>query len=325
MPVPDSPTSSLTTLEPLFLEIQLRILSFAAISPSTLSALTGTCRAWHAAYMPLLYEHAALNHGNAKKFFYGMGGQYGPPSLASVDARRWLERMKRRRSTSTLSSEEEDDDGPLGEHGKEASEERQGEAGAGVGEAEVWGMDSYWDQTPDERLQTRINLVRRLDILDGEACLQVSNAMGCIQNAITSPLPGHLVSGASLFPSCRSVVLREELIIAIGRDPGPYLQFEERMGLGNVPLSLAGSLSDVHVFFSRGLISEMGLVADIIDEIATGADLALHNLHAEDAQIFGFGHGRRTWSYYLQPPTPDDPDTHACLLPFLTRIRNNYR
>ncbi|WVQ78248.1 hypothetical protein IAT38_000332 [Cryptococcus sp. DSM 104549] len=113
------------------------IAHLAALDRHSLLTIVRTCRAWHDAYLPLVYQHVVLRgRENANKFLYGWGGPRGP---TDDDAVRWLTTAK-----------------------VESPEATEAASGMKVGI-----RSSYWRQPPCEQLQARMNLVRQLDILDG--------------------------------------------------------------------------------------------------------------------------------------------------------------
>ncbi|WVQ80038.1 hypothetical protein IAT38_002139 [Cryptococcus sp. DSM 104549] len=338
MPSPQQTTTTLTTLDPLFPEIRLRILSFAALFPTTLLSLVQTCREWHDAYLPALYADVTLHRGNASKFFYGMGAQFGPP-LAVMDGRRWVERLWRERDGSGvrkrrfmlgMSPEGHGEGFGKGENVKstQTEETRVGSMGR--------GMDGYWSQkTPGERLQTRVSLVQRLELLDGEACLQTSSAIEVIQST-----SGDLRSDgrrAALFPACRLLDLREEFASDLCRDSTAcdstayesYEDFDYRMTNGDVPLRLADMCSVLRLFLPDGH-SHTGqyLVWDILEDVAYGANsVEIHHISVLDFEYFE----EFSWlyydsySFYLRPRTDDPSVNHDMMIECFADIRDKYR
>ncbi|WVQ80039.1 hypothetical protein IAT38_002140 [Cryptococcus sp. DSM 104549] len=323
---PQTTTPALTTLDPLFPELRLRILSHVVLSPATLRSFVQTCRKWHDAYLPALYADVTLHRGNASKFFYGMGAQFGPP-LAVMNGRQWLERLRRERDGKRAGVKAE-----LGmnlEGDREAGGEGEGEKVAQTErkrtETKGWELDGYWSQTPAERLQTRVSLVQRLELLDGEACLQTSDAIAAIQ--ATSEDLHNDGREVALFPACRSIDMREELFDDLGRHPTAYDDFQKRMSHERVPLPLADKCSVVRIFLPDGPLPEGYLVTDILEDVAYDAEYGeIHNVTAKDVELFGFSHfHNHSFSFYLQSQTSDPSRDHGNVLSYITRMRDRFR
>ncbi|WVQ84701.1 hypothetical protein IAT38_006857 [Cryptococcus sp. DSM 104549] len=267
MPPPTAP--QLTTLGPLFPEIRLRILSIAARSPEVLLALVSTCRAWHATYMPLLYETVALDCSNGDDLFYGLNYQLGVNVAPASDA-----------------DEQEGGSGGLNSSGSDGLGE------GGDEEVRGRGLDSYWDQTPHSRLLTRLSLVRRLEILDSHAFLSISRPMLIVSRGAHGNLPPpSLPLETFLLPSCRSVILHEDVLTVVDTDsPRRFLLNQVFLQDGVV---LAGAACvDVELHFPKERLENPSAFRGFLRGIGRemGMTVTLHNILAEQMYFFSVDH-----------------------------------
>ncbi|WVQ80040.1 hypothetical protein IAT38_002141 [Cryptococcus sp. DSM 104549] len=315
MPASPSPAfPSFTILEPIYPELHRHIRQLASHDTSVLRALILTCRQWHDAYLPLLYERVLLDEKAARKFLYGWGGQYGPEKLLEAGgATRWAERAMPEAPRR------------VDWHGEEgAVKARDAEKEHGV-----LGMDSYWTQTHCGRLQTRASLVHRLELLDGDACAHLASLTKSIHHAYRTIIDTSYVENpllySPLFPACESVVFRQPAIERINEDCRPYSSWVKCLLVGPVSVPLAGNDTGVDVYFPDGpLAGYPGTVSDIVTLAGSSIrTLTLHNMYVEG--LMEYIHecpdiGKLV--VHLQPQPEDMPFVHGSVADlFLYELR----